>query len=68
MSTPEADTPTLGHLISPDLIKGLKQVFPATRPSPDATDRSIWMRFGAQEVIEFLELEQERALEDSMKA
>jgi len=45
----------IGHLINEDMLKVLKEVFPFNRPRPTDTDRSIWIKSGNQEVIEFLQ-------------
>lgn len=49
------DTDQLGQFVTQELLDGLKKVFPLSRPSINETERSIFMKSGQQEVIEFLE-------------
>lgn len=51
MSTDEIK---IGHLISAELLTALKQAFPLDRPRERDSERSIWIKSGNQEVIEFL--------------
>ena len=44
----------IGHLISAELLAALKQAFPLDRPRERDSERSIWIKSGNQEVIEFL--------------
>lgn len=41
-------------LLSSDLIKELDEMFPERCPEPDATDREIWIYYGARSVVRML--------------
>ena len=45
----------LGELISEDLLKALREVFPNPLPALDESDRKIFLRVGQQQVIDFLQ-------------
>jgi hypothetical protein len=45
----------LGQLISQELLDGVKAIFPAQRVQVTDTERTIFLRSGQQEVIEFME-------------
>ena len=57
----------IGHLISADLISALKAAFPLSRPKLLDHERSVWIKSGNQEVIEFLEHQRGETLQQAME-
>lgn len=57
----------IGHMISADLIKALREVFPLQRPLPSDPERVIWIKSGQQEVIEFLTSQHEETIKQQME-
>lgn len=62
------ESPHLGHLVTPDLLKALREVFPFNRPLPSDTERVIFLRSGHQEVIEFLAQQYEERFTQALDA
>jgi hypothetical protein len=62
------DPQRIGHLVSADLLKALRETFPMQRPLRDDNERDIWIRSGNQEVIEFLTQQHEQALAQAIGA
>jgi hypothetical protein len=58
----------IGHLVTPELLKALREVFPLSRPLPSETERHIFLKSGQQEVIEFLEAQQAESLQQALGA
>jgi len=52
----------IGHMVSADLLAALKEFFPLQRPQATDNERTIWIKSGNQEVIEFLQ----RQFDDSI--
>jgi hypothetical protein len=68
MSSQDDGEVQIGHLVTPELITALRKVFPLSRPQATDTERSIFLKSGNQEVIEFLERQRDDALEQSLTA
>jgi hypothetical protein len=67
--TPQDDGEVrIGHLVTPELIIALRKVFPLSRPQATDTERTIFLKSGNQEVIEFLERQRDDAIEQSLTA
>lgn len=56
----------IGHLIKPELLKALREVFPLARPLPSDSERSVWIKSGNQEVIEFLQAQYDAVIEQAL--
>jgi hypothetical protein len=61
------DTIRIGHLISAELLTALKAAFPLDRPRERDSERSIWIKSGNQEVIEFLAYHHGETFQQSME-
>jgi len=66
MSSP--DEIRIGHLIKPELLAALAQVFPLRRPLPEESERHIWIHSGNQEVLEFLQRQYDETLTQQLEA
>jgi hypothetical protein len=70
MSTPQDimnDTEvSIGHLVTDELLNGLRRAYPLLRPLATDTERSIFLKSGNQEVIEFLERQRDEAVHRSL--
>lgn len=62
-----SDPTRIGHLIKPELLAALKEIFPLQRPDPFDLDRKIWIKSGNQEVIEFLEAQYAETLSQALE-
>jgi hypothetical protein len=56
----------LGALIPAALLAGLKEMFPLSRPLATDNERSIWIKSGNQEVIEFLQAQHDETMVQAM--
>lgn len=54
-------------VVPKDLLEALEDRFPERCPDPSWSDREIWMRVGARQVIRFLRLEFESQNENVMR-
>jgi len=62
-----SDDIRIGHLVTDDLLAGLKQAFPLNRPRASDNERTIWIKSGNQEVIEFLEFQRGETFQQAME-
>lgn len=59
MSSPTTPAPKLPGTTDA-LVEALDALFPARCPSPDQTDRDIWMYAGKRQLVEYIALQHQR--------
>jgi hypothetical protein len=58
-------TPRIGHLISPQLLAVLDEVFPQTLPDVKDTERQIFLVSGRRQVVNYLRQQHDERFEQA---